>query len=108
VTLTRQIDLAGKSGAHYRYAPLDEERFLAPSGANFVIAAEADEGLRVLYVGETESLASRAWGQALEEARKDHPDAFLLTRLNVTRAIRVSEQEDIVALHAPPLNSSAG
>src|SRR6185312_10873665 len=38
VSLTRQYEIAGKSGARYRYTPLEESRFLPPAGANFVIA----------------------------------------------------------------------
>lgn len=106
--MTRQIDLAGKSGARYRYAPLDEDRFLAPSGANFVIAEDTDDGLSIIYAGETENLANRGWSSLLDQARGDHPGAYLLTRLNVTRSIRVSEQADIVALHAPAMNSAVG
>lgn len=105
--MTRQIDIAGKSGARYRYAPLDEDRFLAPSGANFLIAEDAEDGLRIIYAGETENLANRPWQTTLDEIRRDHPKVYLLTRLNVTRSIRVSEQSDIVAKHAPELNTNA-
>lgn len=105
--MTRQIDLPGKSGASYRYAPLEEDRFLPPAGANFVIAEDGEEGPRILYVGETENLALRAWQEQLETARREHPGAYLLTRLNVTRAIRVSEQSDLIAHHAPPMNPQA-
>lgn len=106
--MTRQIDLPGKSGVSYRYAPLEEDRFLPPAGANFVIAEDGEAGPRILYAGETENLALRVWQAQLDEARRKHPGAYLLTRLNVTRAIRVSEQSDLIAAHAPPMNPQDG
>ncbi|WP_091742833.1 hypothetical protein [Phenylobacterium immobile] len=102
--MSRQIDVAGKSGARYRYAPLDEDRFLAPSGANYLIGEDSEDGLKIIYAGETENLSNRPWQAALDEARRDRAAAYILTRLNVTRSIRVSEQADIVAQHAPPMN----
>jgi hypothetical protein len=102
--LSRQIELAGKSGARYRYTPLQEERFLPPAGANFVIAKLTKDGATVMYAGETDNLANQTWRQALEKARKEHSDAAILTRLNVTRAVRKAEQEDLVEEHHPPMN----
>jgi uncharacterized protein related to proFAR isomerase len=102
--LSRQIELAGKSGARYRYTPLQEERFLPPAGANFVIAKVTKEGATVMYAGETDNLANQTWRQALEKAREEYRDAAILTRLNVTRAVRKAEQEDLVEEHQPPMN----
>jgi hypothetical protein len=105
--LSRQIELAGKSGARYRYTPLQEERFLPPAGANFVIAKLTKDGATVMYAGETDNLANQTWRQALEKARKEHSDAAILTRLNVTRAVRKAEQEDLVEEHHPPMNQDS-
>ncbi len=102
--LSRQIELAGKSGARYRYTPMQEERFLPPAGANFVIAKLTKDGATVMYAGETDNLANQTWRQALEKARETHRDAAILTRLNVTRAVRKAEQEDLVEEHQPPMN----
>jgi uncharacterized protein related to proFAR isomerase len=104
VSLTRPIDLAGKSGARYRYTPLEEERFLPPAGANFVIAELTKDGARVVYAGETDNLAKQTWRQALERARQTYAKAKILTRLNVTRAVREAERQDLIAQHQPPLN----
>ena len=104
VSLTRQYEIAGKSGARYRYTPLEESRFLPPAGANFVIAKMTKEGPTVVYAGETDNLANQSWRTALEKARKSHPKAKVLTRLNVTRAIREAERQDLIAAHQPPLN----
>jgi hypothetical protein len=102
--LTRQYELAGKSGARYRYTPLEEERFLPPAGANFVIAKMAKDGPTVIYAGETDNLANRTWREALEKARAAYGDAKILTRLNVTRAVREAERSDLIAQHQPPMN----
>jgi hypothetical protein len=102
--LTRPIELAGLSGARYRYTPIEEERFLPPAGANFVIAELTKAGPRVVFAGETDNLASQAWRPTLEKARKTCPGAKVLTRLNVTRAMREAERADLIAAHEPPLN----
>jgi hypothetical protein len=102
--LTRQIELAGKSGARYRYTSIDEERFLPPAGANFVIAQVTKEGANVVYAGETDNLASQNWRATLEKAREQYKDAKVLTRLNVTRAVREAERVDLIEHYNPPLN----
>ena len=102
--MTRQIEIAGKSGARYRYTPLEEDRFLPPAGANFVIARLTKEGPSIIYAGETDNLASQAWRDALEKARANYSDAKVLTRLNVTRAIREAERNDLIEAHQPPMN----
>jgi hypothetical protein len=105
--LSRQIEFAGKSGARYRYTPLEEDRFVPPAGANYVIAEETPEGPSIVYAGETDNLAKLAWRAALEEARKTYAAARVLTRLNVTRAVREAERADLVEEHHPPMNSGA-
>jgi uncharacterized protein related to proFAR isomerase len=102
--LSRQIEFAGKSGARYRYTPIDEERFLPPAGANFVIAELTEEGATLVYAGETDNLANQSWKAKLDAARKKHPAAKVLTRLNVTRAIREAERSDLIEQHQPPMN----
>jgi hypothetical protein len=102
--LERPIELAGKSGIRYRYMHLDEGRSAPPSGANFVIAALTPEGPNLLYVGETDNLAKAGWREMLEAARKIRPDVTVLTRLNVTRAVREAERADLVEHYQPPMN----
>jgi uncharacterized protein related to proFAR isomerase len=103
--LTRPIELAGKSGARYRYMPLEEERFLPPAGANFVIAELTREGARVVFAGETDNLANQTWRTTLEKARQTYSKAKILTRLNVTRAVREAERIDLIEQYEPPLNA---
>src|SRR5688572_6006453 len=103
-SVNSQIDLAGASGARYRYAPLDENRFLPPAGANYVIAEITEEGPKVVFAGETDNLASQTWRADLEKARRKYTGATLLTRLNVTRAVREAERRDLIDNYHPPLN----
>ncbi len=105
--LSRQIEFAGKSGARYRYTPLEEDRFAPPAGANYVIAEIRADGPAVVYAGETDNLASQAWRGPLEEARKTYAQAKVLTRLNVTRAIREAERADLIEQYQPPMNRQA-
>jgi hypothetical protein len=105
VSLSRQFELAGKSGARYRYISFEEDRFLPPAGANFVIARLTKEGATVVYAGETDNLANQTWRTALEKARETYRDAAILTRLNVTRAVREAERVDLIAEHQPPMNA---
>lgn len=102
--MTRQIDLAGASGARYRYSPMDENRFLPPAGANYVIAEITEEGANVVFAGETDNLASQTWRADLEKARSQYAGAQVLTRLNVTRAVREAERRDLIEHYHPPLN----
>ena len=103
--MTRQIDFAGKSGAVYRYAVLEEERTLPPVGANYVIAKVTPEGSSILYAGQTPNLASRDWRNVLHTAQDRFEQAEVLTRLNVRNAIREAELDDILQEHSPPLNA---
>jgi len=102
--LTRQIELAGASGARYRYTTIDENRFLPPAGANYVIAEVTSEGPQVVYAGETDNLANQTWKGELDKARQKYKDATVLTRLNVTRAVREAERVDIIENYHPPMN----
>lgn len=105
VVLARQLDFVGKSGANYRYTALEDDRIPATAGANYVIA-ETGRGaeVRLLYAGETENVMAADLGGRLEEVRQRWPAAELLLRLNVRRAVRIAEREDLVAGHLPPLN----
>jgi hypothetical protein len=104
--VTRQIELAGASGARYRYTALDEERFLPPAGANYVIAKVTRSGAaEVVFAGETDNLANRTWRAQLEKAKVTYgAQAAVLTRLNVTRAIREAERRDLIEQYQPPMN----
>lgn len=102
--MTRQIELTGASGARYRYTSIEEERFLPPAGANYVIARLTSGEPVVVYAGETGNLASQDWRPTLEKAREQYKDAKVLTRLNVTRAVREAERVDLIEQYHPPMN----
>ena len=102
--MNRQIELSGASGARYRYSPVDENPFLPPAGANYVIAKVTKEGAEVVYAGETDNLANQTWRAELEKARAKYGDAKVLTRLNVTRAVREAERADLIEQYRPPMN----
>ncbi|MDO8902799.1 MAG: hypothetical protein Q7V15_15760 [Phenylobacterium sp.] len=102
--MARQLDFVGKSGVNYRYTALEDDRIPPTAGANYVIAETAPEGSRLLYAGETENVMGADLAGRLEEVRQRWPAAELLLRLNVRRAVRVAEREDLVAAHLPPLN----
>lgn len=104
VHLARQIDFVGKSGTLYRYSVQDLTRAVPTAGANYLIAATTNNGASVLFVGETENLASRDWQRDLERAQGQSRDSELLIRLNVRGAVRKLECEDMIAAYAPALN----
>lgn len=104
--MSQQIEFIGKSGARYRYTALDEDRFLPPAGANYVIAKKAGDGRTVVMAGETDNLAGRAWRDQLEAARGRYGDVELLTRLNVKSTVRREELEDMISGYSPPMNGS--
>jgi hypothetical protein len=83
---------------------MEEERFLPPAGANYVIARVTKDGATVVFAGETDNLANQTWRKELDKARETYRDARMLTRLNVTRAVREAERTDLVQQHVPPMN----
>ena len=50
----------------------------------------------VLFAGETDSLSRGDWRIWLDQARRDHPEAEVMMRLNVLSAVRRAELEDLV------------
>ncbi|MDP1873385.1 hypothetical protein [Phenylobacterium sp.] len=101
--MARQLDFVGKSGANYRYTALEDDRIPPTAGANYVIAETGPE-TRLIYAGETENVMAADLAGRLDEVRQRWPAAELLLRLNVRRAVRMAERDDLVAEHLPPLN----
>ena len=78
---------------------------IGQEGANYVIAGFGEDGeTRIFYAGETESVINADWRDPLETARQHWSNAEMLLRLNVLRAIREAEQNDLVEAYRPPLN----
>ena len=99
------VDLRGASGTFYRFRLWPEGGAHPPIAGNYIVLREEPSGLKVLLAGVTGDLS-----QAANECRKvlaKDSAARLYTRLNVARALRTAEHEDIVAEHKPQVNSPA-
>lgn len=99
---TRQLDFTGKSGAVYRYMPLEEDR-VSPMGGNYLYVRLAGAHVTVVYAGETENLY-KGHRDRWEEAKSAFGATHVFTRLNVSGAVRRAEKTDVVDEHVPPMN----
>jgi hypothetical protein len=99
------VDLRGASGTLYRFRLWPEGGAHPPIAGNYIVLREEASGLKILLAGVTSDL-SQAAAESRKALAKD-PAARLYTRLNVARALRSSEHEDIVAEHRP-VTVSAG
>lgn len=102
--MTRQFDFAGKSGVLYRYKALEEMRPVPPGGANFVYVRWDKDVPVIVYAGETDSL-HRSVFETWEEAQKGYGATEIFARLNITGVVRRAEHEDLLAKHAPAMNT---
>ncbi|HEX4709605.1 hypothetical protein [Phenylobacterium sp.] len=92
------IDLQGASGASYRFRRRAEGASHLPSAGNYVLVQETSDGFKVLTVGAALDLSLlRPPGQPRAGRRSRH----LFTRLNIVRAVRSMEHEDLVASYRP-------
>ena len=99
------VDLRGASGSFYRFRLWPEGGAHPPIAGNYIVARDEPAALKVVLAGVTADLS-----QAALECRKalaKDPQARLYTRLNVARAQRVAEHDDIVAEHKPAVNAPA-
>jgi hypothetical protein len=92
------VDLQGASGSQYRFRLWPEGAPHSPMAGNYVFVQEASEGFAVVLVGMTSDL-SRARIEGRLAAKKGA--THLYTRLNVARAVRAAEHEDIIAHYKP-------
>ena len=93
------VDLAGVSGAVYRFERIDDLAKLPAIAGNFVYVRGTGKAATVICVGAAESLF-RA-GDQLAEARREHNAEGLYIRRNVSRLTRGNEHTDIVDKHRP-------
>lgn len=92
------IDLEGASGATYRFRRRLDGVSHLPTAGNFVIVQETASGLKVSAIGVALDLSQlRPPGPVRAGRRQTH----LFTRLNVARASRSAEHEDLVANYRP-------
>jgi hypothetical protein len=99
------VDLRGASGTFYRFRLWPEGGAHPPIAGNYVVVRDDPAGLKVMLAGVTGDLS-----QAAVESRKaltKDAQARLYTRLNVARALRLAEHEDIATEHRPQVNVPA-
>ena len=92
------IDLQGASDAVYRFRLWPAGADHPPIAGNYVCVRADGLDLQVVSVGETLDLSElrKALSKTVREAT-----THVYTRLNVARAIRGAEHEDLLARHRP-------
>lgn len=98
------VDLRGASGTLYRFRLWPEGGAHPPIAGNYIVLREDASGDKVLLAGITSDLSQAAF-ECRKALAKD-PTARLYTRLNVARALRTAEHDDIVAEHKPAVMSA--
>ena len=88
------IDLKGASGASYRFRLWPEGAAHQPIAGNFALVKEEADGFAIVGVGETLDLSMLRLDLPKQATRNV---THIYTRLNVARAIRVAEHEDLTA-----------
>ncbi|QUD89552.1 hypothetical protein [Phenylobacterium montanum] len=93
------IEIAGVSGTVYRFQWVSGPSRLPATAGNFIFFRSAPDGDEIVCCGTARSLvlAATAW----ERARDQYGAASIYVRLNVSRAIRSAEHQDIAARQAP-------
>jgi len=103
------IDLRGASGTTYRFRLWPPGASHLPTGGNYAFVKETATGFTVLAAAAVDDLSlTRSTHGAMA---KDLGATHLFTRLNVSRAIRTAEAEDIAAfyrLDADPARRASG
>lgn len=92
------IDLQGASGASYRFRRRPEGAAHLPTAGNYAVVQATAAGFKVLLVGTSMDLSLT---QPPGPPRSGRKASHLFTRLNVARAVRVAEHEDIVTHYHP-------
>jgi hypothetical protein len=93
------IDLTGASGATYRFRIWPAGAPHMPIAGNYACVREDGEGYALVFLGEALDLS--AVRDKLPK-RVRETTTHIYTRLNVARATRCAEHDDLVALHGGP------
>jgi hypothetical protein len=98
------LDLNGASGATYRFRIWAEGAPHQQIAGNYVFLREEPEGFKVLLVGVTNDLSNAGtdWSKVAKRGA-----THLFTRLNISRAARQAEHDDLVAHHKTALVSES-
>jgi len=93
------IDIAGASGATYRFRLVPAPDRLAASAGNFAFLRAAPDHEALVCIGTALSLsdAANAWKVAVDR----HQANAIYVRLNIARDVRLYEHRDISERHAP-------
>ena len=94
------IDLQGASGATYRFRLWPEGAAHLPIAGNYIYVRKAGAGFKVVVAGLSNDLSTCRRG-----LEKSGPRAatHVYTRLNVSRATRNTEHDDIVVAYEPAI-----
>ena len=97
------IDLAGSSGARYRFQRVTNTSILPAIAGNFVYVRGQGPDLTLICAGTGETLAHAAsrWAEAVRE----HQAEAIFVRRNVSRRSREQEHRDIVEQHDLPMEA---
>jgi|SRR6185437_2179301 len=98
------IDLQGASGATYRFRLWEPGAPHQPIAGNYVCVRAEKAGYSIVSVGETLDLSQL---RAKLPKRVRDATTHVYTRLNVARAIRTAEHEDLTARHGTSRSSAA-
>ena len=90
------IDLQGASGATYRFRLWPDGAAHQPIAGNYICVRADGDAYQVLSVGESLDLSQVR--EKLPKRLKETATS-VYTRLNVARAIRCAEHEDLLARH---------
>ena len=91
------VDIRGASGGAYRFQNVAALSKMPASAGNFVLVSDLVNSDAVTCCGSALSLARAP----LASISQDHGNLPVFVRLNISRSVRVSELEDIVARHRP-------
>ncbi len=93
------IDLAGASGALYRFERIDDLERLPAIAGNFVYVRGSGRDITVICAGADETL--RRAGAQLSEAKRRYDAESVSIRRNVSRRTREQEHADIIGAYSP-------
>ncbi|KQW72851.1 hypothetical protein ASE17_07725 [Phenylobacterium sp. Root77] len=88
------VELRGASGATYRFRAWPESDHHTPTAGNFAVLAFEGQGVSIVGLGVCSDL-SRA--KQLSHDTLSASSGHLFTRLNVSRAVRDAEHDDLQA-----------
>jgi hypothetical protein len=99
----------GATRKRYSYSIIDPKDLVATTihqGGNFLYVQRIGDVPTIIYAGEGPRLTNAALDITLwERAQRDHGATHLYYHRQPDALARVSEQEDLIAKHNPPMNA---